>query len=360
MTDAIEISLKGKLGSFGLDVELSLPMHGISALFGPSGCGKTSVLRALAGLHRLPGRIAIGTEVWQDENRFVPPHKRALGYVFQEASLFEHMTVRQNLAYGLKRAGSAARHVEFEEIVTLLGVGHLVDRAPHNLSGGERQRVSIGRALLSQPRLLLMDEPLSALDRMAKDEILPYFEALHATLKIPMILVTHDISEVERLADHLVLMRAGKLVAAGPINDVLSASGSPLATRRDIAAVLPARVMRNEPDGLAVLSVEGAELLVLADGLAPGDAVRVRIAASDISIARTRQKDGSILNALDAKVLAIEPLGMAEASVLLDIGQTAPAQLRARITQRSLNALALKTSERVVAQIKGVSLAANR
>ena len=360
MGSDIEIALNGRLGAFILDVGFSLPMHGISALFGPSGCGKTSILRSVAGLNRIPGRIAVGDEVWQDADRFVPTHKRPIGYVFQEASLFPHLSVRQNLTYGEKRARGVEKHVRFDEIVDLLGIGHLVDRSPEHLSGGERQRVSIGRALLSQPRLLLMDEPLSALDRMAKDEILPYFEALHANLKIPILLVTHDISEVERLADHLVLLHEGRLVASGPLNEVLSAPQSPLAARRDFAAVLPARVVRHEPDGIAVLGIAGRELLVLADGLGKGDAVRVRIAASDVSIARTRHEGSSILNAVPARIAGIDPLGEAEASIRLDLGVDAEAPIRARITRRSLEALGLAEGQQVVAQIKSVSLAANR
>lgn len=360
MDDTIAIRLAGRLGAFTLDVDFALPMHGISALFGPSGCGKTSILRSVAGLNRIPGRIAVGGEVWQDEARFVPTHRRAPGYVFQEASLFQHLSVRRNLTYGERRAGALERHVRFDEIVDLLGIAHLVDRSPEHLSGGERQRVAIGRALLAQPRLLLMDEPLSALDRMARDEILPYFEALHASLRIPILLVTHDIAEVERLADHLVLLREGRLVAAGPLNEVLAAPGSPLAARRDFAAVLPARVVRHEPDGIVVLDVAGRELLLVADGLAPGDTVRVRIAASDVSIARAPHHASSILNAVPARIDGIEPLGEAEASIRLDLGLDAPAPVRARITSRSARALGLQAGEQVVAQIKSVSLAANR
>ena len=356
----IQIFLAGTLGEFRLDVNFDLPMHGISALFGPSGCGKTSILRSIAGLNRLPGRISIGEYVWQDDTRFLPTHRRSLGYVFQEASLFSHLSVRQNLAYGEKRAKGSNRHVTFAEIVDLLGIGHLVDRMPQNLSGGERQRVSIGRALLSQPRLLLMDEPLSALDREAREEILPYFEALHANLRIPIILVSHDISEVERLADHLVVLRDGRVLTSGQLNAVLSSNDSPLGRRRDFAAVLAGCVVRNDPDGIAVVDIAGRELLILGDGLEPGKSVRVRIAASDVSIARSRSRDSSILNAVPARILGIDVLGEAEASVRLDIGLAAAAPIRARITRRSLQSLDLETGQEVVAQIKSVSLVANR
>lgn len=360
MSEAIEIALKGMLGAFRLDVDFAVPMHGICALFGPSGCGKTSILRSVAGLNRTPGRIAIGGEVWQDETRFVPTHRRAVGYVFQEASLFPHMSVLQNLRYGERRAKGVEKRIHFDEIVDLLGIGHLVERSPENLSGGERQRVSIGRALLSQPRLLLMDEPLSALDRMAKDEILPYFEALHASLGIPILLVSHDISEVERLADHLVLLQEGAVVASGPLNDVLTAPSSPLAVRRDVAAVLPGRVARIEPDGIAAINVGGTQILIVADRLREGDRVRVRIAAGDVSIAHHRRDDSSILNAIPARIVAIEPAGDAEASLQLHLGDSERLPFRARLTRRSVKALGLKPGDLVIAQIKSVSLAANR
>ncbi|MFA5580720.1 MAG: molybdenum ABC transporter ATP-binding protein [Paracoccaceae bacterium] len=359
MGDVIGIALTGRLGDFTLNVDFTAPMHGITALFGPSGCGKTTILRAVAGLNRMTGRITIGDEIWQDAHHFRPTHRRALGYVFQEASLFAHLSVRANLGYGEKRA-RGEKHIRFDDVVDLLGIGHLINRFPEHLSGGERQRVSIGRALLSQPKLLLMDEPLSALDRMAKDEILPYFEALHANLKIPILLVSHDISEVERLADHLILLRQGRMLAAGPLNDVLAAPDSPLATRRDFAAILPARVTGFAPDGIAALDIGGRELLTLADGLQPGDAVRVRIAASDVSIARSPHAASSILNALPARIVGIDPLNPAEASIRLDIGTRTKALIRARITRRSLNALGLAAGQDVVAQIKSVSLATNR
>jgi molybdate transport system ATP-binding protein len=360
MLDVISVALKGAVGTFQLDVGFDAPMHGITALFGPSGCGKTTILRAVAGLTRLSGRIAIGDDVWQDGQTHVPTHRREIGYVFQEASLFSHLSVRQNLLYGEKRAAKGERKVKFDEIVDLLGLEPLISRAPEHLSGGERQRVAIGRALLSQPRLLLMDEPLSALDRMAKDDILPYFEALHANLKIPILLVSHDISEVERLADTLVLLDKGRLVGRGPLNDVLSAPYSPLATRRDFAAVLPARLLRYDTDGIAVLDVAGREVLALAGGMEPGDTVRVRIAAADVSLARNRHEASSILNALPARIVGIESLSEAEASVRLDFGATGEALIRARITRRSLNALELGEGQEVIAQIKSVSLAANR
>jgi molybdate transport system ATP-binding protein len=357
LTGAIEIALAGRLGDFSLDVDVAAPMRGITALFGPSGCGKTSILRAVAGLNRLPGRIRIGGEVWQDGPRLVPTHRRAVGYVFQEASLFPHLSVRDNLLYGARRTKEPVR-IRFDEVVALLGLERLVERDPGHLSGGERQRVAIGRALLSQPRLMLMDEPLSALDRISKDEILPYFEALHAELSIPILYVTHDLSEVERLADHLVILSKGRVTASGALNEVLAQGASPLLSRRDLACVLPGRVLRVDADGIAAVRVEGAELLVVAGKLAADQAVRVRIAAGDVSIARAAGPASSILNALPVTIASLEPLGEAEMLLRLSLGQGAP--LLARVSRRSVDALGLAEGERVVAQVKGVSLLASR
>lgn len=307
MTDRIDIRLHGTLGAFRLGVEIDAPMRGITALFGPSGCGKTSILRAVAGLNRLSGTVRIGDDLWQDERHFVPPHRRAVGYVFQEPSLLPHLSVRDNLVYGARRSRDAAPRIAFDEVVRLLGLSRLVDREPAHLSGGERQRVSIGRALLSQPRLVLMDEPLSALDRNAKDEILPYFEALHASLSIPVLYVTHDLSEVERLADHLVMLQDGRVTVGGPLADILTTAASGLAARRDASCVLEGRVARLDADGIAAIALEGTELLTVANGLAEGQSVRVRIAASEVSIARHAAAETSILNAVPVVVAGIEP-----------------------------------------------------
>ena len=358
MSDQISIRLDGRLGTFEIDVDFFAPMHGITALFGPSGCGKTTILRSVAGLNRIPGEIRVGGDIWQNERLSLPTHKRPIGYVFQEASLFPHLSVRQNLTYGALRT-KAEHAIRFEEVVELLGLAHLIDRWPSHLSGGERQRVSIGRALLSQPRLLLMDEPLSALDRMAKDEILPYFEALHSSLKIPILFVTHDISEVERLADHLVLLKSGRVQMSGRLSDVLAAPDSPLATRSDFAAVLPGRIEGIDPDGIAVVKIGTTEIYLLADSLSPGEPVRVRIAAGDVSIARQRAQDSSILNAVPVRILGIEAIGVSETGLLLGLPDGA-GQFRARISRRSTIRLNLQEGEEVIAQIKSVSLLANR
>jgi len=207
----IEARFEGRLGDFTLDVTLSTPASGVTVLFGPSGCGKTTLLRCLAGLTRLSGRLRVGDEVWQEGRAFTPPHRRGVGYVFQDAALFEHLSVRGNLLYGRKRAGLGA-DAEFDRLVHLLGLEALLERGPGKLSGGERQRVAIGRALLSEPRLLLMDEPLASVDAARKAEVLPYIEALRREARAPVFYVTHDVTEAARVGDRILLMRDGRLV----------------------------------------------------------------------------------------------------------------------------------------------------
>jgi molybdate transport system ATP-binding protein len=214
LSETIEARFTGRLGEFRLDAAFSAPARRITGLFGPSGCGKTTLLRCISGLARMEGRLVVAGETWQDGRRFTPPHQRGAAYVFQDADLFSHLSVRGNLEFGWRRAGSS-RALLFDEVVALLGLEPLLARSTARLSGGERQRVAIGRALLSQPRLLLLDEPLAGLDAAAKAEILPYLEALHAAIAAPMIYVTHDVSEIARLADHLVVMKAGTVIASG-------------------------------------------------------------------------------------------------------------------------------------------------
>lgn len=221
----IRFRLHGRFGGFVLDAEAALPAHGVTALVGASGAGKTSLLRCLAGLARAKGEVRVGEAVWQDARRFAPPHRRGVGYVFQEPSLLPHLSVRGNLEFAARRAGDGAGPA-FEEAVAMLGLERLIDRAPGGLSGGERQRVAIARALLSRPALLLMDEPLSSLDAGSKAEVLPYLEGLHRSLRLPILYVSHDALEVARLADRVLRMDGGRL--RGPAAEV-SAGGDPLA-----------------------------------------------------------------------------------------------------------------------------------
>ena len=355
-------AFRGTLGSFALDAVFNAPASGITGLFGPSGCGKSTVLRCLAGLTRLPSsHCVVDGETWQDEATFLPTWRRPVGYVFQEASLFPHLSVRRNLLYGA--AGATAPEggpsVGFDETVGLLGLEGLLERSPRNLSGGERQRVAIGRALLSRPKLLLMDEPLSALDRLTKDEILPFLERLHERLSLPVIYVSHDMAEIERLADHLVLMQAGRVIASGKLADVQSDPHLPLAANRDAAVSFDAIVAGyDEAYGLLALRIEGGQLWVPAPPSAKGAQHRLRIAASEVSLLAQPQQPSSILNALPARIVARKPMGENEVIVVVGLGvDGAGARLLSRITRRSWDGLGLVEDKLIWAQIKGVSLA---
>ena len=358
----IEVAFRGTLGRFALDATFTVPATGITALFGPSGCGKTTVLRCMAGLHRLSeGFCTIGGDVWQDRTTLRPAFKRPVGYVFQEPSLFPHLSVRRNLLFGAPRRQpiSAATETHFNEVIDLLGLAGLLDRSPQNLSGGERQRAAVGRALLSEPKLLLMDEPLSALDRQTKDEILPFLERLHASLSLPVIYVSHDIAEVERLADNLVLMQAGRVVAAGAFSEVLSNPALPLALTKEAAVSLDAVVRTyDEKYGLATLEVDGGRFAVPMPSAPIGSRRRLTIAASNISLAREPPHATTILNILPAVILSTTSAGEHETVVLLGLGpKGASSRLLARITRRSWDDLGLSDGMMIYAQVKGVALA---
>lgn len=350
------------LGRFALDVAFEVPARGVTALFGPSGCGKTSVLRAIAGLNRIAnGYFAIDGDVWQDATRFRPVHQRPIGYVFQEASLFPHLSVSGNLLYGApKRLDAPA--IGFDEVVDLLGLGKLLDRSPHHLSGGERQRVAIGRALLSQPKLLLMDEPLSGLDKLTKDEILPFLERLHETLSLPVLYVSHDMGEIERLADHLVLMDSGRVLATGPISQLQSDPALPLASSRDAAVSLDASVEAHEPsDGMTTLVVPGGRFLVPSAGALVGERRRLRILAADVSLARDAPNQSTILNILRARIISAQETGDHQMTAVLGLGEDGlGAHLLTRVTRRSWNNLGLAPGVSVYAQVKGVALVPRR
>lgn len=360
----IEASLRLARPGFMLDVTLSLPGRGVSALFGPSGCGKTTLLRALAGLERAAGRVALQGEAWQDDARglFVPTHRRALGYVIQEAALFPHLSVQGNLDYGRRRSGGVADRQALDQAIELLGIGALMGRRTTTLSGGERQRVAIARALAARPRLLLMDEPLAALDVERKAEILPYLERLHRSLALPIVYVTHAVEEVARLADHLVLMREGRAVASGPMTELLSHPDLPLLHRDDAGVVIEGHVVEHDPHyGLMRMAARGVRLWVGASSAAVGDRVRAAVLARDVSVTRELPHQTSILNVLPA---TLEALHDDAGTVLLrlriatvDGAHTeAPVHLLARITRKSRDLLGLRVGDTLHAQVKGVAL----
>jgi molybdate transport system ATP-binding protein len=359
----IEAAFKGMLGAFSLDAGFTAPAKGVTALFGPSGCGKTTVLRCIAGLIRLAdGLCIVGGEVWQDKDgAFLPTHKRPLGYVFQEASLFPHLSVRRNLLFGAPRDGRGGK-IAFDEVVELLGVTALLDRSPAKLSGGERQRVAIGRALLTQPKLLLMDEPLSALDRATKDEILPFLERLRDRLSLPIIYVSHDIAEVERLADQIVLMGKGRVIGAGPLEEIESDPALPLAVARDAAVSLDGIVQaRDEAYGLVTLKVRGGSLTAPAGEAAIGERRRIRVIAGDVSLTREAPGPSSILNVLAARIVSMKPIDANEVVAVLALGADGSgARLLSRVTRKSWEALGLADGVSVYAQVKAVALAPGR
>lgn len=360
-TGLIGAAFRGRLGGFALDAEFTVPAWGITGLFGPSGCGKTTILRCIAGLHHLAdGYCAIDGDVWQDKSSFRPTYVRPVGYVFQEASLFPHLSVTGNLLFATRgrKPTAPSDAIRFDEVVDLLGLSTLLDRSAHNLSGGERQRVAIGRALLSQPKLLLMDEPLSALDVAAKNEILPFMERLRDTLSLPVIYVSHDMPEVERLAGHLVLMRSGRVQAAGRLHDLQSDPALPLATERDATVTLEAVATDYDAAyGLAVLEVAGGRLVVSAPTAMIGSRQRLRVAAKDVSLAVESPQGTTILNILRCRIMSATPAGDHDVVAVLGLGADgAGARLLARVTRLSWDQLELTEGKIVYAQIKSVAV----
>lgn len=353
--DGIHAHLELERPGFRLDVRLEVPGEGITALFGPSGCGKTTILRSIAGLERSArGRVSINGLTWQDASQWVPPHQRELGYVFQEASLFPHLSVRGNLAYGGQRAGGA-RQNDLDSLIDLLGIAPLLDRRPQSLSGGERQRVAMARALAVNPRLLLMDEPLAALDLRRKQEILPYLERLQRELKIPVLYVTHAPDEVTRLAHHLVVLDHGKVLASGAMIEILSRIDLPIRLGDDLGAVIEATVAEiDERWKLAKLVFAGGSLWTRSEALTTGTAVRVRVLARDVSIAIERPAPSTIQNVLPARIVELaNDQADGQALVRLQLGQAA---LIARVTQRSVADLGLQSGQSVWVQVKSVAL----
>ncbi len=342
-------------GDFELAVNLQLPGRGITGIVGPSGCGKTTLLRAVAGLDKAPGaRLYLGERCWQDEAQFVPTHQRRLGYVFQEPSLFEHLSVRGNLEYGWHRTPAAERHLSQEELIDWLGLAPLIGRPVTALSGGERQRVAIARALATSPDILLMDEPLAALDQASKQAIMPYLETLHDRLAIPVLYVSHAPEEVARLADHLVLMERGRVLAAGPLAELMTRADLPLAQAEDAASVLSGTVSgHDEHYALTRVALSGGSITLARQSRSEGQGVRLRVAARDVSLTLSPAQDTSILNCLPVQVVNLTPFDATRMTVHLDCGGQ---PLLARITRKSADDLALREGQTVYAQIKTAAL----
>ncbi len=358
----IHTRLKLNYSGFSLDVDLQLPGRGVTALYGHSGSGKTTCLRCIAGLEQAEqGFIQINDEVWQDSDKgiFVPPHKRALGYVFQEASLFPHLSVRANLEFGLRRIPRQQRRVDMAHATELLGIGHLLGRDPQNLSGGERQRIGIARALLTSPKLLLMDEPLAALDTQRKNEILPYLQRLHDELDIPVLYVSHSQDEVARLADHLVLLSDGKALASGAIGETLARLDLPLALGDDAGVVIEGHVSGYDADyQLLTLQLPNTELSIRVthSPMAEGQALRCKVQARDVSLSLQGVEQSSILNRLPVTV--ISEIGADNAAHVLIRLNAAGTPLLARITRYSRDQLGVHPGQQLWAQIKAVAVLA--
>ncbi|MBU4183426.1 MAG: molybdenum ABC transporter ATP-binding protein [Gammaproteobacteria bacterium] len=361
MTSGLTLQTRLVRGAFTLDLDLTLPGRGLTALFGASGSGKTTCLRVLAGLEpAASGRLSVGGELWQDSARglFVPPHQRALGYVFQEASLFDHLSVQDNIRFGYRRTPAAQRRYGWDHGLELLGIGHLLQRMPHELSGGERQRVAMARALATSPRVLLMDEPLAALDAPRKAEILPWLEQLHQKLDIPVVYVTHSADEVARLADHLVLLEQGRVMAQGPVLELMTRTDLPLAHGDSAGALVEAVTCGLQSDSdLCELRFDGGTLLLpqtRATPLPDRTPVRVRIQARDVSLSLVLPEQTSVLNCLPATVSDVCDDGPGQVLVGLRLGLET--RLLSRISRLSCERLGITTGLPVYAQIKGVAM----
>lgn len=352
----LSLRLRHAFPGMDIDIGFDAPSPGVVALFGPSGAGKSTVLAATAGLLRPAAmRLAIDDLVLADtaDSIWIPTERRRVGLVFQDARLFPHMTVRANLLYGQRRAPAGA--IRFDDVVDLLGIGTLLGRRPHTLSGGERQRVAIGRALLAQPRLLLMDEPLASLDAERKAEILPFLAGLKTALRLPILYVTHAMEEVSRLADHLVLIDRGRVAAAGPLGLVSARSDLAIAQRDDAGAVLSAIITRHDPDRkLTALDAGGATLLVPLLPLSAGAPVRVRIPAREVILAREAPTAISVHNILSGTVraIAVDPVRHA---ALVEIALPATGFL-ARVTPDAVSRLGLAVGTPVLALVKSVAI----
>ncbi|QBG35529.1 molybdenum ABC transporter ATP-binding protein [Litorilituus sediminis] len=342
--------------SFSLSINATVPAKGITAIFGHSGSGKTTLLRCIAGLEpSAKGQLQIAGDTWQDDNYFMPTHKRSLGYVFQEASLFDHLTAKGNLDFAIKRADKPFDQALYQKVLMIMGIEGLLSRFPSQLSGGERQRVAIARALLIQPQILLMDEPLAALDLARKQEILPYLEKLRDNIDIPILYVSHAMDEVARLADHTLMLEKGQLIAQGEVSQVFSRLDLPGQFQQDTGVIIKAQVLeKDEQWHLMRVAFSGGDLWLKDSGETVSQTVRVRVLARDISLALSAQQDSSILNRLQASVIEIkEDNNEALALVRLQVGEEF---LLARLTRRSLAHLQITVGKQVWAQVKSVAI----
>ena len=354
MTEAaVRAAVRLPRAEFALELDFAAPARGITGFLGHSGSGKTTLLRCIAGLEpECRGRVAVNGEVWQDERRSVPAHARAVGFVFQDARLFPHLSVHRNLTYGQRR--SAGGGVGFDEAVELLGLAPLLARKPAGLSAGEAQRVALGRALLRAPSVILMDEPLANLDPERRQEVLPFLERLHARLTVPILYVSHSVDEVVRLCDHLVLMAGGRIRGAGSLQDVLGQPDLIGKLGEEFGSILDGAVRAIDATyELTEIETKAGRFLVPGRHGAPGQALRLRILARDVSVTLAAPAQSTILNVLPATVARLEPRAGGHVDLELRVGE---AILLSRISRRSCDLLGLKPGMACYAQVKGAAV----
>lgn len=353
-----DCNIKLRRDDFSIEVEFTIPDKGVLGIFGHSGSGKTTLLRCLAGLEKsVEGSIVINNETWLSDKKSMTTQQRNIGYVFQENRLFPHLTVGKNLNYGARRSARKNKTdaaVDREHLIELLNISQLLDRYPRQLSGGEKQRVAIGRALLKNPRLILLDEPLASLDEQRKQEILPFLDKLHDELNIPMLYVSHSIEEVSRLCDHMLIMHQGNIKFKGSLHDALVSAESPLAKAENAAAVLEGNVSKQEKDfQLSTVHTNNGNAFQVQGILPIGQRARLRVQAADVSLTKTAATDSSILNILEGVVSQI--IEQQEAHVLLQLDINGDILLT-RITRKSYQRLGLGIKQKVFVQIKAVSI----
>lgn len=350
-----------------LDIDTVIPAHGVTAIFGHSGSGKTSLLRCIAGLEKADnGRLIVSDDCWQDEDSFLPTHKRSIGYVFQEASLFPHLTAQKNLNYAIKRSDKKVSSEFYQRVIEVMAIEHILTRYPSQLSGGERQRIAIARALLIQPRLLLMDEPLAALDHQRKQEILPYLERLHQSFDIPILYVSHSMDEVARLADHIVVLDQGRVIAEGELTEVFSRIDLPQRLEDESGVILNGKVVEKDDQWQLMRiafadshiwipnNLEALKTLDSSENNTIEPVVRIRILAKDVSLSLSNHDDTSIVNRIAVTIVDIKSdKDKAMSLVRLSMGSDF---LVAKMTQKSVHHLGLKQGMEVWAQIKSVAI----
>jgi molybdate transport system ATP-binding protein len=354
----LKASLHSDSQVFELDVNCQLPSQGITAILGESGCGKTTLLRCIAGLEKnVHGELKIDDTTWLDESKRVPTYDREIGFVFQDARLFEHLNVHRNLQFAVKRSHEKVKKAFYEEVITALGISHLLQQKPEQLSGGEKQRVAIARALLIKPKMLLMDEPLASLDNARKQEVLPYLAALQNMFHVPMLYVSHSTDEVCKLADYVIVLHQGKVVVQGPINDVFSSAKLPSIYTRETSTIVDAKIVeKNEHWHLLKAQFGGSTIWLQDNKQTVGKTVRLRILANDVSLSLKDETESTILNRLEGRIGGIEiDKNGASALVTIEINRT---EIVAQVTRKSVDDLFLMVGMTIWAQIKSVAILA--